>query len=62
MGDIDKLTRWSDSGAYWRVFARSPGRVTIDLLTCTGGEVVERLTSSDSDLIAWLGERESSED
>lgn len=62
MDDIDKLTRWTDSGASWRVFDRTPERVTIDLLTCTGGEVVDRLTSSDADLRAWLGDRESSED
>lgn len=62
MDDIDKLTRWSDSGATWRVFSRTPERVTIELLTCTGGEVVERLTSTNPELLAWLGGRESSEE
>lgn len=60
--DLDKLTRWSDSGAHWRVVVRTPERVTVDLLTCTGGEVVDRLISSNRELLDWLGDRESSED
>lgn len=62
MDEIEKLIRWSDSGAFWRVLDRRPDGVTIALLTCTGGEVVDRMTSSDPDLLTWLGERESSED
>lgn len=62
MKDIETLIRWSNSGAYWRVAARTPDGVTIDLLTCTGGEVVERLVSSDPELLDWLGERTSNED
>jgi adenosylcobyric acid synthase len=59
---IGKLTRWTDSGAYWRVVSRLPDHVTIALLPCTGDEVVDRLTSSDPGLLAWLGSRSSSED
>ena len=59
---IAKLQRWTDSGATWRVAARAADSVSIDLITCTGDEVVERLTSGDRELLEWLGTRVSSED
>lgn len=61
MEEIDKLERWTASGAQWRVLDRAADKVTISLLTCTGGEEAERLTSSDPVLLAWLGDRRSSE-
>lgn len=61
MEDIDKLERWTRSGAQWQVVQRSTDRVTIALLTCTGGEVAERFTSTNPELLAWLGERWSSQ-
>lgn len=59
---IEVLTRWTDSGAHWRVAGRSADGVHIELLTCTGDEVVDRLRSNDPDLLAWLGARRSSSD
>lgn len=57
-----KLQRWEGSGAIWRVTSRCGGRLRIDLVTCTGGEVMETLESADADLLAWVGVRDSSDD
>ncbi|WP_432560287.1 hypothetical protein [Granulicoccus sp. GXG6511] len=62
MDVIEKLERWTDSGAHWRVVRRSGDRITIALITCTGDEEVDRLTSTDPRLVAWLAGRASSED
>jgi hypothetical protein len=56
------LQRWTDAGAIWRVVRRTPGSLEISLMTCTGGEEVDRLVSSDPALQAFVGERSSSED
>lgn len=59
MNEIDRLERWTLSGAHWRVLHRSDDEVTISLITCTGGEEVERFTSRDEEFLQWLGERAS---
>ena len=56
------LTRWQDSGATWQVVARSPDSVTVALCRCEGGEEMQRLTSGDPALLAFLAGRGSSED
>ncbi|WP_433653896.1 hypothetical protein ACQPW1_24925 [Nocardia sp. CA-128927] len=56
------LQRWQDSGAIWRVLSRQPDRVTIGLYECTGGQEVDRFTSTDPSLLQFLGNRSSSED
>ena len=61
-GVLAALQRWEASGAVWRVVAVTPERVTVSLCRCDGGEEVERLSSSESALIAYLGQRRSSED
>jgi hypothetical protein len=43
---VDDLRRWVESGAVWRVVHRTPGRVTVALLRCDGGEEAGRLTST----------------
>ena len=55
------LARWHDSGATWQVVARSRGSVTVALCRCDGGEEMERLTSGDPALLAYLDGRDSSE-
>jgi hypothetical protein len=55
-----ELQRWQDSGAVWEVIARSRDSVTIGLLRCDGGEEVERFTSDDPRLLAFIGDRRSS--
>lgn len=55
------LRRWETSGGHWQVLSRSGGRLVVSLLTCTGGEEVDRLRSADPDLLGYVGDRESSE-
>lgn len=59
---VETLSRWSDSGAMWRVLRRTPTSITVSLRRCDDGEEVDRLTSSDPDLLTWIGDRSSSED
>ena len=61
--DVDRtaeLQRWQDSGAVWEVIARTAGSVTVGLLRCDGGEEVDRFTSDDPLLLAFIGDRRSS--
>lgn len=63
--DVDRvaeLQRWQDSGALWEVLARKGGAVTIALLRCDGGEEMERFTSDDPRLLAFIGDRRSSDE
>jgi hypothetical protein len=63
--DVDRvveLQRWQDSGAVWEVISRKSGRVTVALLRCDGGEEVDRFTSDDPRLLAFLGDRVTSEE
>ncbi len=57
---VDTLRRWEERGAVWRVVSRTPSRIEIALLTCTGGEEVDRLRSSDPELLAFVGDRTGS--
>lgn len=54
------LTRWEDAGAQWRVDSLDGDRVIISLRACTG-ETVDRLTSTDPQLLAYVAARPSSE-
>lgn len=51
---VDILRRWQESGAIWRVVARTACRLEISLLTCDGGEEMQRLSSADPELIAFV--------
>jgi hypothetical protein len=57
---VAELQRWQDSGAVWEVLSRKSGSVTIGLLRCDGGEEVDRFTSDDPQLLAFVGDRRSS--
>jgi len=59
---VGALLRWRDFGGVWQVVARSPTQVTISLCRCDGGEEVERLTSGDPRLLAFLDDRATSGD
>lgn len=59
---VADLQRWQDSGAIWEVRARREDSVTVALLRCDGGEEVDVFTSDDPRLLAFIGERRSSED
>jgi hypothetical protein len=58
---VAELQRWQDSGAVWEVLARKSGSITVALLRCDGGEEMDRFTSDDPRLMAFIGERDSSE-
>ena len=55
-----ELQRWQDTGAVWEVISRKGGGVTVALLRCDGGEEVDRFTSDDPQLLAFIGDRWSS--
>ena len=59
---VAELQRWQDSGAVWAVISRKGGSVTIGLFRCDGGEEVDRFTSDDPRLLAFIGDRLSSEE
>lgn len=59
---LDELRRWEDSGAHWQVLHRTERSVTIGLLTCDGGEEVDRFTSEDAALLRYIGDRTRSAD
>jgi hypothetical protein len=60
--DLDVLRRWESGGATWRVLARTPDGLDVALFTCDAGEQVGRLVSTEPDLLAYVGERTTSED
>jgi len=60
---VEDLQRWQDAGAIWRVLSRARGgQITVGLFSCDAGEVVARITSSDTRLVAFVSNRDSSED
>ena len=59
---VAELQRWQDAGAVWEVIARGGSSVTIGLLRCDGGEEVDRFTSDDPRLLAFIGDRRSNTD
>ncbi|MEZ5186720.1 MAG: hypothetical protein R2720_13325 [Candidatus Nanopelagicales bacterium] len=58
---LAQLRRWEESGGVWRVVARSGGFVDIALLTCSAGEQVSRLHTDEPLVLAYVGDRESSD-
>ncbi|WNG89282.1 hypothetical protein C6A87_008970 [Mycobacterium sp. ITM-2016-00317] len=59
---VAELQRWEDAGAVWRVIDRGSSGATVALLRCDGGEEAARFSSADPRLLAFLGDRVSSED
>ncbi len=55
------LRRWEAGGGGWRVEPGARGELTVVLLTCDGGEEMDRLTSADADLAAYLDGRTASD-
>jgi hypothetical protein len=54
---VGTLRRWEEFGGVWRVVLRDTSQVTVSLCRCDGGEEVERLTSDDPALLAYLDAR-----
>ncbi len=59
---VETLLRWQDAGGVWRVAQRRAGHATVALLTCAGGEEVERLEGGEPAWLDFLAGREDSED
>lgn len=59
--DVERLTRWTAAGGRWRVVVRTPASLTVALLTCDGGEEMERIASSDSAFVEHVGASSDSE-
>lgn len=57
---ISTLARWQDLGGVWRVSHRTPSRITVELLRCDAGEVVDQIGSGDPEWLAHLHDRDSS--
>ena len=54
--DLERLLRWADAGGEWRVIARTPGSLTVALLTCDGGEEMERFESTDPEVAEFVAD------
>jgi len=54
--DLERLQRWVDSGAHVRVVGRRGERLTVSMVTCDGGEEMDRVVSADPRLAAWCAE------
>jgi hypothetical protein len=52
---VEVLRRWQDHGAIWRIVSLGHDRAIVDLCTCYG-EPVDRLESSDPDLLRYVRE------
>lgn len=59
--DRDTLERWEAFGGVWRVLASDGSAATVSLCRCDGGEEVERLTTTDPALVAYLAEHPESQ-
>lgn len=58
---VDVLRRWTASGATWKVLHRTATEATVALCRCDGGEEVDRITSGEPCLLAYVADRDSSE-
>jgi hypothetical protein len=57
-GAVRVLQRWVDSGGVLKVVGSFGGAVTVAMMTCTAGEEVDRLSSADPAVAAWLEEND----
>lgn len=54
---IERLERWTAHGGTCQLIETGPDRAEIVLCRCDGGEEVERFTSSDPAVLAWVREQ-----
>jgi hypothetical protein len=59
---VEVLRRWERGGAVWRLLSRTGDEVEISLMTCTGDQEVDRLVSSDPQLLDFLQGRTRSDE
>ena len=58
---LDRLRRWEESGATWRVVVRTPESVEIALLSCDAGEEMDRLRTADPAVLEHVDARRRQE-
>jgi hypothetical protein len=58
--DRDALERWETFGGVWRVLALDDRSAMVSMCRCDGGEEVQRLTTHDPDLVAYLADHPES--
>ena len=51
---LARLLRWEDAGGTWRCESGGAEQASVVLCRCDGGEEVERILSSDPELLAFL--------
>jgi hypothetical protein len=56
LSPVEKLRRWELSGGTWHVLHRSGTHTVVELCACTG-EPMERLSSSNRELLDYLAAR-----
>ncbi len=49
----EQIRRWEETGGGWRILSAGPDSATVQLIDCTGGEVVEEVRSSDPHFVKW---------
>jgi hypothetical protein len=54
---LDRLRRWEDSGATWRIVVATGDAVELALLTCDAGEEMDRLAGAEPDLLEYVRAR-----
>jgi hypothetical protein len=59
---VEVLRRWERGGAVWRVVSRTDTQVEVALMTCTVAQEMDRLVSSDPEVLEFIGDRDSSDD
>jgi hypothetical protein len=60
--DLERLLRWEASGGTWLVQRRTPGALTVNLLTCGGDETMDVFSSTAVDLVEHVGSRSRMDD
>ena len=58
--DVERLSRWVAAGGGWRVIVRTPSSLTVALLTCDGGEEMDRIVTSDPSVVDRVASLEAS--
>ncbi|MEU8610924.1 hypothetical protein AB0C29_23335 [Actinoplanes sp. NPDC048791] len=59
---LERLRRWEESGATWRVLVRTPESVELALLSCDAGEEMDRLRTTDPAVLDHVDAREQDEE
>lgn len=60
--EVARLQRWTDSGGTWTVLSRSSTTLTVALVTCDGGEEMDRIVSGTPEFVAHVGSRWASDE